>query len=749
MKCLGLLVPSIWILFSVYKEVHSDKPRTLSVLSLLPYPDPQGRDNFQPIWGDGPAVYLAAKLAVGLINNRSDILSGYTLELLQGDSGCNVVSRASTSLIENLFYKDKPVLGIIGPGCSTAGLLVSKVISTNQRSISIPTIHLGGSPLFLERQSFPLSFSMLDVPRTSAEAILAIMHHNRWSSISILYDESHLYYATIVEYFQQNHVKELAIPIASVVYRDRIPFNEIRESENRVILLLVGQNMLSRILCIALSKGLLYPTYQWVFMNRMSSDLRPVNTIYDGQRVSCDLDEILEAAEKSIFLQYHDDSVLRKTMSTDIGITRKQFRLRYTKLIRRYNRRMNANTEPSVWATFYFDATWSMALALNNSVDELRSRRLDLAQFRYGQNEVTEVIGEQLNRLSFEGISGTIKFSNTTGFISRGIDVSQLRQGELKLLLYFNGSDLLSLNKRTKLLAIEDNFDNYGTISKVPISVTTLCMIVTAVILILLASFHCTSIAYRTFPSVKASNLKILQMAYIGSYLTIAGIICETIGIVLNPREKQCKLIQASFLLAFCGMTLIFATICSRTWRLYRIFVHFNNPGRFISDRCLFAFVCLCLIVELPVLLVWIIIDPIHPVTVRNFSMNSIRCKCTSETLNIWFLSLLSYNAVLLFLSCYFALRCYKIPQKDFKSNSVLILAYCLAIEMPVGVCAYFLLPESDGPSQEYLAINVTLLVYIFSCWGLLFMPPVLPLLKSNHRKQYNSLQCHRSNGIN
>ena len=91
---------------------------------------------------------LAAKLAVEIINNRSDILHGYTLELLRGDSGCNVVSKASTSLVENLFYKGKQVVGIIGPGCSTAGLFVSNIISTNHRGISIPTIHLGGSPVF-------------------------------------------------------------------------------------------------------------------------------------------------------------------------------------------------------------------------------------------------------------------------------------------------------------------------------------------------------------------------------------------------------------------------------------------------------------------------------------------------------------------------------------------------------------------------------------------------------------------------
>lgn len=752
MKDLGLLVLLIWIILlcvCTAEEVNSGKPRTLSLLSLLPYPNPRGSgsDYAQPVWGDGPAVFLAAKLAVDIINNRTDILHGYKLELLRGDSGCNVVSKTSTALVENLFNKrGKQVLGIIGPGCSKAGLLVSNVISTNQRGISIPTIHLGGSPLFIaERQMFSLSFSMLDAPHTSADAILAVMQKNGWSNITILYDESHLYYSTIVEHFQQRHMKGLTIPIASVLYRGQIPFSQIRDSENRIILVLVGQNMLSQVLCITLRNGYVYPKYQFVLLNRILSDLRPVNALYNRREITCDLQEIFESAEQSIFLQYHNRlSSISPTMKLiDIGLTRMEFRQRYMKLIRRYNHRMNVDTEPSVWATFYFDSAWAMALALNNSQDELQSLGLDLAQFRYGQNQIIDAVHKQLTQLSFEGASGTIRFNSTTGFVSRGMDISQLRQGELKLLLYFNGSDLIPLSNKTRLLAIEENFDNYLTITKVPIPISILFMIFTAVILVLLASFHYISIMYRSFPSLKASDLKIIQMAYIGSYLTIAGIICESVAVVLDPRGKQCKLVHTSFLLVFCGMTLIFSTICSRTWRIYRIFIHFKNPGRFVSHRALFLFVCLCLTVELPAVLVWGFHYPIYPTPVKSLSMDLVRIHCSSETLKIWFLSLLSYNAIILFLSCYFALRCYKISQKNFKSNSVIILAYLLTIELTLGTGIYFLLPESDNPLQEYLAINVTLLVYISSCWVLLFMPPVLPLLKSDRRKRYNSLQCH------
>lgn len=747
MKSLDLLVlfvGRIWLLLSLYREVHSASPpanSTIYLLSLLPYPDPDGRSALQPFWDEGPTLYLAAELAVELINNNPDILNGYTLELLQGDSGCNIVSKASNALVENLFRDNRQVLGIIGPGCSDSGLLVSKVVSTDKRDISIPTLHLGGSPLFAKRKKFPYSFSMVDFTDTFANTIIALMGQNNWKNVIVLYDESLIYYTTTLEYFQRNLQSGAAIPVASLVYESHVPFRNIRNSQNRVILLLVGQNLFSRILCLAFRNGFVYPTYQWVFMNQVLDDLRPVSTTYDGIQVNCSLQEMQEAGKQSIFLQYHFEPLdLRKP--TDTGLSHKQFEKKYRKMIKRYNRRTHSTLQiqPNfLWAAVYFDTAWAMALALNNSVEELKSRGLDLAQFRYGQNQVTDIVRKQLVELSFEGISGRIKFNTTTGFVSRGINVFQLRNNELKLVMYFNGTNLLQLSK-TKLQAIEDNFDNYGTISKVPTGVSSLFMVITMLILILLASFQCISIVYRDSPSVKASSLRLIHMAYLGCYLIVAGVVCASVATLYNSHpERKCEIVQADFLLVFCGMTLIFVTIYVRTWRLYRIFVHFTDPGILISDKVLFSFVCLCLVVELPALLAWGFADPIRPETVQSSSLEFIRIKCTSESLRTWFLSLFSYNATFLLLSCYYALRCNKIYQKDFKSNVILILAYLVTIELTMGVCIYFLLPQTDNPLPNYLTINVTLLLYTVSCWIFLFLPPILPLFQCADRKWHST----------
>ena len=734
---------------------RNDTKPTLYLLSLLPYPI--DTLNFQttqtqPVWSEGPSVYLAGELAVDIINEHSDlnILDDYTLRLLQGDGGCNIIPQTSVALNNHLFHSGKHALGIIGPGCSPSGLFVSNIISTDERGISLLTLHLGGSPLFTERQNFPYSFSMLDTTETVANAIIALMKRNMWNKVIVLYDESQLFFTTLLEFFEESLGADTSIPVSSLIFENYIPFNEIRESQQRIILLLVGENLLSRILCIAFTNGFTYPTYQWMLVTSVSEDdLVSVDTTYEGRPVSCTRKELLDQANNTIFFQYHFETLDADDENpTHSGLSYKEFTRRYRSKIDDHNSRTGSNLQESFWAAVYFDTAWAMALAINDSIKELRKQNLELANFRYGQNQFTDTFRKQLLELEFEGVSGVISFNNNTGFVSRGIDVKQLQAGDrgLKRILYYNASGLVPVST-TQLMTIEDNFDNFGRLSEVPVWVSVLLLIFSLLLLTVLAGLQCISIAHRKSPSVKASSLKILHLAYVGCYLTIIGIMFESIATFLSShRFVKCEIEQVALSLLFCGMTLIFSTICVRTWRLYRIFVHFKNPGMFISDKALFVLVCLCLLLEFPAILAWGLIDPIKPNIVRNFSLQLRQVYCTNQSFNIWFTSLLGYNALLLLVSCYFALRCNMISQKDFKTNSILILAYLLTIELTTGISIYLLHPRTYDPLPEFAAKTVTFLLYVVSCCVFLFMPPILPLVRlklnegQKYRKQMSSL---------
>ena len=76
---------------------------------------------------DGPDLFPATQLAVDHVNNRSDVLRDYHIELIEADGGCNVTSKAWISLVSQLFHNDKQIVGIMGPRCSDSAEAVGAI----------------------------------------------------------------------------------------------------------------------------------------------------------------------------------------------------------------------------------------------------------------------------------------------------------------------------------------------------------------------------------------------------------------------------------------------------------------------------------------------------------------------------------------------------------------------------------------------------------------------------------------------
>ena len=124
----------------------------LGVLVLTPYPQPDLLHSLQPSYEEGAALYLAAELAAEIANNNTSILPGYTLKLVQGDSGCNVPFRAIDSLVQPLLTphyasdtgeRALPIVGVIGPACSCLHSLSQQSAATQSwlSSMSILLLH--------------------------------------------------------------------------------------------------------------------------------------------------------------------------------------------------------------------------------------------------------------------------------------------------------------------------------------------------------------------------------------------------------------------------------------------------------------------------------------------------------------------------------------------------------------------------------------------------------------------------------
>jgi len=155
---------------------------------------------------------------------------------------------------------------------------------------------------------------------------------------------------------------------------------------------------------------------------------------------------------------------------------------------------------PSFWDAAYFDAVWSLVLALNRTIGETG---VVLSEYHYGQHATTEAIRNQLLELDFEGVSGRIRFDNETGYVKRAVDVYQIYGGSMELVAYYNAGEI---KKVANANFINSRLDE--KIIKVPTFLAVLFILVTLVGVALVATTHIATITFRRHHSVKASSPK-------------------------------------------------------------------------------------------------------------------------------------------------------------------------------------------------------------------------------------------------
>ncbi len=96
----------------------------------------------------------------------------------------------------------------------------------------------------------------------------------------------------------------------------------------------------------------------------------------------------------------------------------------------------------------------------------------------------------------------------------------------------------------------------------------------------------------------------------------------------------RCYMLHIRNVFLFVGLTLIESIICVRTWRLYRIFIFYKDPGNFLSDYALLVFVSLCVAGSVIVSVAWVSGDPLVPVLVNSTDSPTILYNSSGDIAN-------------------------------------------------------------------------------------------------------------------
>ena len=712
----------------------------INFLILLPF-EIQGSTE-QPWFKGGPVILPVAELALEQINQREDVLAGYSVNMTVANSACNVKLHTIINFVTKFFYSGLNFAGIAGPLCSDAVKLISPI--TRQEGVSVLNFHIGSSHQFTDRKRFRYAFSTVSSVDPFIGLTVHLMKKNNWESVAVLYDQQTTVflngYDLLVEELPRVYPQgkiSLAVPIAD----DNLPLSSIIHQHLRIVIVLSPPPLVRKVICLIQSRyhQLTFPAYQFVIVGVHYRDLNNSESFtLNHHHYECSAEGIAQVVKGFIFT----DLDLDADDSTELysGIT-------YLEYFQEYYIRANGST--TRYANGFYDGVWSLALALNNSIPRLNEIGLDLVDYTYGHREATEIIREEVLKLRFQGASGHISYSKDTGFTSGLIPLYQVVNNGSDMIGYYNeDKDSLELVEDAKF--IESSFKSEEVV--VHPALATLFLLLFVAVLVVIISTHILTLVFYKFPDIRASSYRLGQLAFIGCYFILFCFLCFTVEKVApttSVNTTSLCVIQAWSLPL--GLTLILGTVAAKTWRLYFIFIHLRNPGKFLHDKVLMTVVLILASFDVVMCSIWtaeykFTTSRQEKVTDRNTI--DVKITCDSESYYAWFGALTLYQGLIMASAFVLALLTKNIHHKSFKTQSVIFLVYFLTMTLSIGFPLYLILTATDvsGVNLEYTILSFTYLAVIFLCLLFLFFPPVLSLLRAKIFHKIKGLRRYSTN---
>ena len=209
------------------------------------------------------------------------------------------------------------------------------------------------------------------------------------------------------------------------------------------------------------------------------------------------------ALDKVIFFNYRLSALNETAPSTYSQYSFKEYDKLFRERIVEYNSQNTLNNiSYTAWSTLFYDSLWAWSVVLDSITRKDTS--LDLADVKYGNTVVSEMILAEFYGLDFDGISGRVKFSNESGFLTRAISVFQVSNTTVQLVAYYDGEAFTEIVQH---FSIPDRFAIQ--IVSVDTALVVVFFIIAFIQLVVFIILHIMTIWWRQYRSVKASSVKL------------------------------------------------------------------------------------------------------------------------------------------------------------------------------------------------------------------------------------------------
>ena len=709
-------------------EHSTDETTVLYLLNVQPYPD---NHSFAG-WDRGFELIPAGRLAMDQINNQSDLLPGYRLELIDIESeacGISVISTGLVNFYRHLVDPNSLVVGVVGLYCSTVTAAVSSV--ANHPGVDYIQMAGSTSPLFQNVAAYPRLYRTISSSYIFTRATVRLMDEFSWRRISLIHDES-IFFTKIAENLATNiHTSpslEL-VTLTSTATSLSESFTNLRAAGARIVYVLLPVPEAANLMCEAFKGRYIWPGYVYIFYEGSFEEFAEIES-------PCGERELAEALEGVFVLQYRLYAEPGDRLVS--GWTYEEYHDEYLRRLREFANASGMQLYNNVYANVLHDEVWSLALALNRSLGTLEMLNISLADYGFGQTIVTTAIAENLDDISFQGAGGYIKF-NSFQEAESSVNIFQIQSGQPVLVGVFNpNDDDLSLNKSELLSAVPaDRFEIvYEVLPQwLMITIFTICglaYIMTTVILVLF-------LYWRYKPEIKATSLFLSLVMFGACYLVYTACVMRTLHrSVIIESNAFTVICNVQIWCQSTGFNLIFATLFVKLLRVYHVFRVFRKTSKYWSDQFLFLGVMLICSGGVLILILWTGIDILHLERSEMYIPNArppyylATTTCSSTNLGIWSAITFSYTGVIILLVMFLAIQTRHVKLQNFKDTkkvNAYIFTTVIVLTITLPLWYVFETTQVNLLIAGHIALMVGFLSVGVFCQLFLFAPKTIPLL--------------------
>ena len=565
-----LLEQAQMIVLVLYISFQLTLCNSVQLLVLVPWPS----DRDDAGWDVGLDLLAGGRVAVNEINNTTDLLKDYHIELLvpeYGHEACGLreTSQGLVNFVQHSIYPPGQVLAVLGLYCSTSTKEIS--LLAGHESVQLIQLSAANSPIFdpeinegiAHQSDYPHLWRFLTSATVYANMMMELMNMYSWNgNIVVIHRSDVNFYNVIAQTLIDKVSDRILFDIDLRILFLNESLDRIYNEGGRIIFVATTSLDAATLLCEAAGRGMLYPDYMWIVADYALSFLEDAH--------QCDTSLLHLAVNGSIFSSFSLEPQ-DKTLSHVNGDTYSAYESKYYEelsiVAEEYNQTLLGDHQ---YAGLLYDQVWAFALAFNSSLPELSEHNLSVTDIgSLGYSEAKDVFEDKLSQLDFIGASGRIRFNNKRE-VSTSIDIYQVINGQQKSVGNCTvGNDSVMYCNIT--LAETPPSSELGVVTKflqLPMTLTIVMHIITALTVVLVTTVMVVFLYNRKRPEIMGTSWKLSMLQFFACYLLCIRMILVTLDIEYN-HIGYCFIFTS---VEINAINLLIVTSFVRVYRVYQIF---------------------------------------------------------------------------------------------------------------------------------------------------------------------------------